>query len=643
MRKNAFIPRAFSSLLALSLTVSLSALPVLATGEDAPDIEETQQVRSVETEAAPVQAPAAEPEPASVSEEPTTEPEPASASEDPATAPEPAPADPEDGEVELLDEPASEDEPIEVLGDDFTPGTTVSGDGESVIVEISAVGYVQKQMQITHADGTVEYCIVEVQNGTPRFMTLSWQDISAEGLSISTESRPAPAGVYDTCSVTTLTLPADYLGGSGFTLTFDGQTYTAEELGFTETEPSAEPSVEPSVEPSTEPSVEPSAAPSDTPSEFSGYKGTLYDWSGVPLVDSNYDRGYSTVEQMGIVWDGDYVYILLKADGTPTDWDPNTYQGNWNSVTGAGPNGNGQYAITTDLGKTLLIQPTADGNTPGVSGISGAEVAVNNTDWNGAPHYWELKIPADQLPEYKESIDFGLYLCEPVFTGVKNLQGGDDEDKDFNGVVIDGKYDDWKWYPHELIEYATAGTQEHVTDSEGALYSEDGKLYAHVSTDMPAHLQAQGGEFLAAISIAFNGDREYKDLPEKGNFYPQLIDENGNVVNEGTRLEKGTHTFTICDTRNTNPDRPIFGTMKVTVNGEKDEMEFELDLAKVAEYIGCDPADFQLIEAQFGRLGQQWISIAGTPTGAWLGIGLCLATVGGVYAVDARKKKKEQA
>jgi len=641
MRKNAFFPRAFSCLLALSLTASLAALPALATGETEPGAEVTAEVLPAESKTEPSAAPALAPAPAALSEDPAAEsepteasaepaPEPAAASDAPApepeqgetsAGPEPAPAD---GETVAPDEPTSEDEPIEVLGDDFTPYSSVTGNGDSITIEVCASTWSPTHtIEVRYADGTTTpyYLKVSLDSNSAVLEKSYFGAVTDPGVSTSVE-RLATVNAWDMPRyIAAVTLPVECLDGNEFTLVFEGQEYSSEELGVV----------------SAEPSPEPSAAPTEAPSEFTDYKGQLYNWSGVPMVDANYDRGYSTVDQMGVVWDGDYVYVLLKSDGDGYG------NGNWNSVTGAGPNGNGQFAITTDLGKTLLIQPNANGSTPGVSGISGAEVVVNNTDWNGAPHYWELKIPADQLPEYKESFDFGLYLCDPVITGVKDLQGGDEEDKDFNGIVVDGKYDDWKWYPHELIEYATAGTQAHETDSEGALYTEDGKLYAHVSTDMPAHLQAQGGEFLAGISIAFNGDRSYKSTPDQGNFYPQIIDENGNVVNEGTRLEKGTHTFTICDTRNTNPDRPIFGTMKVTVNGECDEMEFELDLEKVAEYIGCDPQDFQLIEAQFGRLGQKWISIAGTPTGAWLGIGLCLAAVGGVYAVDVRKKRKNQA
>ncbi len=128
----------------------------------------------------------------------------------------------------------------------------------------------------------------------------------------------------------------------------------------------------------------------------------------------------------------------------------------------------------------------------------------------------------------------------PVLSGEEL---GSDQPAVYDGVVIDGIYGDWDAYPHSLIEYATPGTQVSEPDAEGALYYADRRVFGHVSTAMPEHLSFQSGDFLAAISIAFNGDRSYKDTPDKGNFYPRVIDidENGtvSVLNEGTRLENG--------------------------------------------------------------------------------------------------------
>lgn len=219
----------------------------------------------------------------------------------------------------------------------------------------------------------------------------------------------------------------------------------------------------------------------------------------------------------------------------------------------------------------------------------------------------------------------------------------------FSGITIDGQYSDWAYYPHNTIEYATAGTQSNRVDSEAALWADNSTLYGHVETAMPAHLGSEGGDFLAAVSIAFNGDRDYKQTPSDGNFYPKFytVDDQGNitVLNEGSRLPQGTSTVYIADTRtdfssrnyNDLRDDEKFGKMIVTVSGDKMDAEFDLDLNKVGAYIGQDPNSLKTIEIQWGRLGQQWTSISGTSTAPFAGVGLCCAAVAGTLLYRRRK------
>ncbi len=587
----------------------------------------------------------------------------------------------------------------------FTKYTKVTGDGKSVTIEISdSTWYMDRRMNFSYADGTsVEYQVI-VDNSQNVTFKRAWAAVNDPGASVDIQVLPSPANDNTPRFIVTVTMSAEYLGGDNFaSFTLDGKTYTAEELEIgTEptgeptatptveptaeptvtpsveptvtpsveptveptvtpsVEPTVEPTPTPSVEPSVEPSAEPSTDPSDAPSNFTDYEGQLYDWSGVPMVDIDEGKEGGTVSQMGIVWDGDYIYVLLKGE------DDGNGNGNWNSVCGAGPNNNGQYAITTDLNRTLLIQPGVNGNEPTVNGVDGAVAVVNNKDWNGAPHYWELKIPASALPEYKDSINFGIYLEEPVITDVKNLHPTGGGDESFTGVVIDGEYDDWKGYPHTTIQHATPGTQENVVDGEGALYSDGDTIYGHVTTSMPAHVAEQGGEFLQAVTIAFDwmpdNSKPWEGPPWDKSFYPKFMDENGNIISAGTPLEKGkTYTFYMFDQGDgmtaykdeagnwhqyTSVEEKIqhaLGMAKVTVGEDQDDIEFEVYPEKVAAYKGWTLDELKTVAARFGRIGNQWITCAGTSTGAWLGIGLCLAAVGGGYVANNRKKKKEQA
>lgn len=368
--------------------------------------------------------------------------------------------------------------------------------------------------------------------------------------------------------------------------------------------------------------------------------GKFKDWNPVTKYDAwcGNSAHLNCIDQAAVVWDGDMIYLYI-------------HESPGGSAAGAGTHGNGLYAFTTDLGHQMLVQLNNDGTVSGVEGATASHVGAQ----------WEISIPASNLPEYLESMGFGLYTAsDPVeddlfISDITNLNGQGSGGSFGGDIVIDGSYGDWAYYPHSIIEYATAGTQSRVEDSEGALYSKDGMLYAHVYTTMPAHTDVEsGGEFLAAVSVAFNNDREYKAYPQDGNFYPKFftVDDAGNitVVNEGTHLDNGTYTFYIADTRtdfssrnyNDLADSEVFGEMKVTVGEGKDEMEFQIDLRKVADYIGADANDFKLIESQFGRLGQQWISTAGTSSGPLVGIGLGLGTVACVLGWRKFYEKRDE-
>lgn len=372
--------------------------------------------------------------------------------------------------------------------------------------------------------------------------------------------------------------------------------------------------------------------------------GDESDWDAVAKTSVNENKGWDTVDEVAVVWDGDYIYLYFKAYGDGNG------SGNWNSVTGGGPNNNGQYAFVTDLGKQLLIQlQTVDGQ-PAVSGVDGAMVAVNTQAWGEAPFVWEVAIPSSLLPEYNSTINFGFYLGETLISDIANMQGGEPEGS-FDGVTYDGHYSDWDYYPHTTIEYATAGTHEHVTDAVGALYSTNGLLYGHVETNMPAHLAEAGGEFTYAVTIRLNGNENYQ-------FYPRFVtvDESGNIDYNPQLLglSQGTYEFYVIDTQGWGAEgasnisqimeieneygNVYYGKMYVTVGASEDNMEFELDLVKIAAKFGLDGDSITTVEGQWGRIGQQWVSTAGTSTGAVVGVALCAAVAG--FGVWQNKKRK---
>ncbi len=371
--------------------------------------------------------------------------------------------------------------------------------------------------------------------------------------------------------------------------------------------------------------------------------GDYFDWAAVDKTDiecpEESEHGFDCLSQTAVIFDGDYVYIYLRdgEDGT---------------AAGAGINSNGRFSIVTDTGRTLTFEVNAeDGGS--IAGVEGATAAYFGDEW-------EIAIPASQLPLYIESISFGLYQEEPFVTGIVDLQGGEGTAGDFTGIVYDGLFGDWNAYPHTLIQYATSGTQTNSADGEGAIYNDGSTLYGHVISSMDAHLNEAGGEFASAVSIFFNGDHEFND-DKTNNLYPRLVAvaEDGTINwNPQTEdLENGTYEFYIADARgeyDTNTITNIsqlaeheqfFGKMSVTVTDTCDEIEFFIDLEQVAKFLSyysgttIEANDFQLIEAQFGRIGQEILSTAGTSSGPFVGIAICMACV----AVAVLKKRRNKA
>ncbi|NBH12970.1 hypothetical protein D3Z36_01905 [Lachnospiraceae bacterium] len=354
--------------------------------------------------------------------------------------------------------------------------------------------------------------------------------------------------------------------------------------------------------------------------------GSYTDWAAVAKtdVDCPNEQHKGCLSQAAAIYDGDWFYIYIK-------------DGKGGNASGAGTHANGKFAIVSDLGYETDIQLRT---TPAVGGVDGALAAYVGSEW-------EIAIPKDQLPKYRESLSFGFYEGDVIISGIVNLQpdNGNNLENLFNGIHYDGSYDDWEDYGHSTIEYATAGSQESQIDAKGALYFNGEKLFAHVVTNMPQHLQEAGGEFTAAVTIAFNqkqSDLQNGAYDSKMAFYPMFVtvDANG-AINWGPQLSglpEGTYEYYIASAdawrtstniNNLNEMDQLYGKMMMTVGKDgKDEMELYLELPMIARKLGVDKTDLKEIAAQFGRIGRQWIYTAGASTGPVAGVSLCVAAAG---------------
>lgn len=355
---------------------------------------------------------------------------------------------------------------------------------------------------------------------------------------------------------------------------------------------------------------------------YNGIKidGTFTDWNAVEKTDL--DR--EAVVQTAVVFDGDYFYIYLKEN----------FEG---AAAWSGEREDGKFTIHTDSGRDTIFKL----NTNSIEGIKNATVAHSNLQY-------EIAIPASAIKPYKQTVSFGYYMEDTMLIeNIANLRETEEETKDrtFNGIQYDGAYSDWDYYPHHLIEYATNGTHD-ASDAEGALYTKDTTLYGHVRV----LIDKKGNNEFSPFCIRIN-ESEKTTL----NFRLCFADEDGELNLDPSsidNLEAGTYELYIRDYQDgstinnvNNPECPVYGkayiTLRKTANGSfiSDEMEYQIDLKKVAAHFNMDDTDMKLIQAQYIEIGDEWISIGGTSTGTWLGISLCVAVVLGVLVYRKRKSK----
>lgn len=464
----------------------------------------------------------------------------------------------------------------------------------------------QNKLNIQYKNGTNDASSAiqfAAWSGTAIAKNAWYGDISGAEAVTQNEAHGNTAGPY----VLEAAIPMDFFANGDFTITFAGTTVDISQVEVLDGNDTKEEETEP---------------------VYNGITidGKFSDWGAVTKYEAGCpnEAHSDCINEVGMVFDGDYVYIYIK-------------DGKGGSAFGAGSHSNGQYSIKTDLGNELVFQLTQDGN---VNGVEGAECIH-------VGRQWEISIPKSALPSYNKTISFGLYLTEPFVTNVANLVDDGSDDKIDYDIKYDGLFGDWDKYPHQTIQYATAGTHHEMADAKAALACNGSTLLGHVVTTMPEHLAEAGGEFMSAVTIKFNDN--YNQV-----FYPRpeavALDGTINWNTPKSGYDEGTYEFYLFSTdawhnseniNSTNEADTCYGKMIIKVGETKDECEFYLDLELIAKKLGCDASDFKQIDGQFGRLGQQWVTTAGASSGAWLGLGICILVTGGVLIRQNKKNKKQ--
>ncbi|MBE5828567.1 MAG: hypothetical protein E7305_03780 [Butyrivibrio sp.] len=428
-------------------------------------------------------------------------------------------------------------------------------------------------LTITYPDGTTQQIIIDYNKGVHGD---NWSDIPE--FSVSETSDQA-----DTLTLN-ISIPASYFASQDFTVS--SQKYTTSVSGEAIEDVST---------------TDPNAV-----YEGIGLDGSFNDWNAVTKYELKEPEGDHNVESVAWVIDSDrgYVYIYIKDDGN-------------NSATWAGPNHNGKFEILTDLGNRMLIQLTQDG----------AVVAANGYDAVHQGSQWEIAIPISELPANTGGLSFGLYMEESSLSGY----GDTGEIGSPVGITYDGNSDDWTYYPSTLIEYTTPGTQEVVVDGEAKQYNDQSEnIYGYCTTQMKDHLNERGGEYTQAVSVLVNNDWSHAL-----GMRLVTVDASGNIDWNPQRqgLENGSYEYYIFPLEAWGASKNInelvgadvcYGKATINITDTQQEMEWYVNTVKLAERYGIDATDVKTVSTQYGRIGQQLVTCAGTSTGPWGGAAMCM-------------------
>lgn len=372
--------------------------------------------------------------------------------------------------------------------------------------------------------------------------------------------------------------------------------------------------------------------------------GDFSDWAA---IDKVYDFNANLTEA-AMIWDHDYVYLYLK-EGVkhPDGWE--MYEGNIHAAT---PYSNGNFCIETNTGyKSSVIVHGSN------SGSVTAKVNDTYVDIAYKKHIYEIAIPVELLKGYNDktsSLNLGTMggwndTPNYIMMGVSHWNpdagttgGGENQDKDDNNsdlydkttyIKYDYDFSDWDDYPHQTIDYSTGGS--HGADAEGALYSDGEYLYGHI--------KYYGGyypDIFGFFELAIN-EKYHRTLMLNA----RAVDNDGNILwNYNTSdLKPGSYEFHIygAETIDGGAWDTDYGVLYIELQKHgRLNAEFCLDQSKIAHYYKCDQTDIKSFDMRFIRIGDKWISCAGTSTGPILGMAISgFAVLGSMWFYNRKKKK----
>ena len=362
--------------------------------------------------------------------------------------------------------------------------------------------------------------------------------------------------------------------------------------------------------------------------------GNFSDWNAVSKndVSQNSESG-NGLSKVAAVFDGDYIYIYMKEKSE------NASDG---AAGSSGSYASGKYEIKTDTDRTVLDIKLVNGKCEvSVSDYVKNQMGGNSITAEYSNRQYEIAVPVSAVKQYNESLSFGYYLSSsPLVSNIVNIDKNSSHgaiNNRFSGIAYDGSFGDWDDYAHTIIEYSTQGGVG--DDSEAALYASDGYIYGHVKSFL--HKTTDGRNEFSPFTLRANSNDKTSI-----SFRFVTVDSDGNIDwnPKITNLSEGNHEFTLVDIgswttyKNVSDEGFIdYGKITISAGSTCDEMEYEVDMKKLAKKFDIEINEMKVVEAKYINIGDEWVTYAGTSTGPVAGVAISCLTVAGVLLYRKRK------
>lgn len=202
-----------------------------------------------------------------------------------------------------------------------------------------------------------------------------------------------------------------------------------------------------------------------------------------------------------------------------------------------------------------------------------------------------------------------------------DLVGGD--------IRIDGDYTDWSGYPETTIGY---GNNNDDANHHAQIVVQGDDLYVHVRMSDLYGSRMQIGQW----NLSINGGQSVA-------FEIIGVDENGKV-NWSSPYGQGVYN-NLGVFINYNRES-LAGNAAMTIHDDNhrqgDEVEYSINLDALASALGVTRDELKTITISNPNIGSTSITVAGTSTGTFIGIGITLLVTVVAYYVISRKIKREE-